>query len=533
MSNFEKVPPSPKLAESLRHLGYSVTTAINDIIDNSIDAAATEIKVNIKGKTREPASEINIFDNGSGMNLEEIKTALVMGSETQKSETDLGCFGAGLKTGATSIGRRLSVYSRKDGPLSCYVYDLDVCKQEGDWVIQPHQPTEDEVNEFNSQVGTQSSGTWIRISKIDSKEYKNVKSMLVGLKSKKGIRLTFRKFLEGACNIFINGDRMQPWGYDYLPGHKTLVDSFNFKLNDGTSLGTIKIVNMLDTEQIGTRRQGIVVLRNGRDITPKRPTWHGIRSNNDWELTGIYVIWEVHSTRFDELMGTTLMKDDWKIPQNIADQLKAEINPFLISHAELRKKARTIKTTDNSSVDEKLGSYANNLNSNMKTLRKPDIENESYDSLAPPSKEKDKTSQKKRDSTNKLEKGLRFKGDKEDVWTIKTVPGCGDGTRYYQVRPSQRGRRREYELLLDTNHEWIQKYFINSGFTSRELTPILDFIISDVYMEFKILDREVAEEGLAMKTRFLTCKARVTTIHDPPLKELTSEDLVRAESEAA
>ena len=59
--------------DSYRSIGYSIETAIADIIDNSIAAKATEIRVNmiwddlVKG---EPI--IQILDNGYGMSNEEL-----------------------------------------------------------------------------------------------------------------------------------------------------------------------------------------------------------------------------------------------------------------------------------------------------------------------------------------------------------------------------------------------------------------------------------------------------------------------------
>ena len=47
------------------------------------------------------------------------------------------------------------------------------------------------------------------------------------------------------------------------------------------------------------RQQGLVVVRNNRDITTKKVHWHGVHTHN-WELSGVYVIWEVDAMTFDQ-----------------------------------------------------------------------------------------------------------------------------------------------------------------------------------------------------------------------------------------
>ena len=60
----ECVPFAPALIESMRSLGYSFSSAIADLIDNSISAHATDI-----GIYSEPTMDpfLIILDNGHGM----------------------------------------------------------------------------------------------------------------------------------------------------------------------------------------------------------------------------------------------------------------------------------------------------------------------------------------------------------------------------------------------------------------------------------------------------------------------------------
>ena len=85
----EIAKPNPKSTiNSYRSFGYNLSTAISDIIDNSISANATEIKINYKWNGRD--SFIAISDNGRGMNREDLVIAMTPGSkdpEDIRSET--------------------------------------------------------------------------------------------------------------------------------------------------------------------------------------------------------------------------------------------------------------------------------------------------------------------------------------------------------------------------------------------------------------------------------------------------------------
>lgn len=119
-------PSAQELSNSMRCMGYSLESAIADIVDNSITAKATEIEIKFPVSPDEVC--IAICDNGNGMTKEELFDAMKYGSTLkgkQRSEDDLGRFGMGLKSASHSQCRRLSVASKKNGNISAYVWDLD------------------------------------------------------------------------------------------------------------------------------------------------------------------------------------------------------------------------------------------------------------------------------------------------------------------------------------------------------------------------------------------------------------------------
>jgi hypothetical protein len=124
------------LIESMRDIGYSLETALADVIDNSITAGATEIRLLVDAAGHDPS--IGILDNGKGMDRAQLLDAMRLGSSSPRARrprTDLGRFGLGMKTASFSQCRRMTVVSRKGADLSVAIWDLDHVEQEDSWEL--------------------------------------------------------------------------------------------------------------------------------------------------------------------------------------------------------------------------------------------------------------------------------------------------------------------------------------------------------------------------------------------------------------
>jgi HSP90 family molecular chaperone len=113
MAKRHHLPPSAaSLTASLRDLGYSLETAIADLIDNSISADATDIQIFCDMSRNLPV--LVIVDNGHGMTESAVIAAMRHGATDpckERGPKDLGRFGLGLKTASFSQCRRLTVVS--------------------------------------------------------------------------------------------------------------------------------------------------------------------------------------------------------------------------------------------------------------------------------------------------------------------------------------------------------------------------------------------------------------------------------------
>lgn len=219
--NFETqkaIPNAASMVESFRSIGYSIETAIADIIDNSISAGAKNIY--IERLWRGGKSIITIKDDGCGMNGEELIKAMRPGSQSPLEEraiTDLGRYGLGLKTASFSQCRKLSVLSKKKNYAPVYwSWDLDYVTQTNEWNLIKWIP-----DEYKNALDGQDSGTivvWTDLDRVvplstsenDEKTKRKFSTLLDRVKQH--VSMTFHRFIEDKnVKIFWCGNPITPW----------------------------------------------------------------------------------------------------------------------------------------------------------------------------------------------------------------------------------------------------------------------------------------------------------------------------------
>ncbi len=119
-------PRPASILESLRSIGYSLETALADIVDNSLSAEAKQIDVEFRWNEGNPW--IAVIDNGHGMSAEDLLEGMRFGSMSPRearAASDLGRFGLGMKTASISQSRHLTVISKKKGSIHACEWDID------------------------------------------------------------------------------------------------------------------------------------------------------------------------------------------------------------------------------------------------------------------------------------------------------------------------------------------------------------------------------------------------------------------------
>src|SRR5688572_28111965 len=152
IETIENPPDSDRLIESLRDSGYNFSTAIADIIDNSITAGANSVNVILE---MDFAGEIKVFicDDGKGMSKDQLLLAMKYGSPKQINPKSLSKFGLGLKTASTGFCRNLSVVTRAHDSdeinKACWDLDYIAKKSNGRWSTLFLKVSEDDLSKLN------------------------------------------------------------------------------------------------------------------------------------------------------------------------------------------------------------------------------------------------------------------------------------------------------------------------------------------------------------------------------------------------
>lgn len=214
---YDSVPNAHLLLSSLRSVGYTEETAIADIIDNSLSAIASKIKIKFDWESR----RIIIYDNGYGMKEQRLLDSMKIGSSNpyeQRNQEDLGRFGMGMKTAAFSLGKRLIVVSKEDGQVSNACWDLEYIEKNNQWKITILNNNDSIIINSREMLKDYESGTIVIIDKLDKLiDESNInksedKFFKVIAKVKRHISLVFHRFIEeDDLSIWLNGNKIEAW----------------------------------------------------------------------------------------------------------------------------------------------------------------------------------------------------------------------------------------------------------------------------------------------------------------------------------
>jgi len=384
-------PSAARLVESLRDTGYTFTTSVADIVDNSVAADAGEVIISL-GLEFGGIPVLMIADNGKGMNEEELKMAMTYGSPKRPDPKSLGKFGMGLKTASTSFCRKLTVISRKDGELNLRQWDLDVIVKEDKWrLLTPTSEEYSEAVEFLDKVAKGGSGTVIIWQKIDRLVRTNATGTTRGqLKNicddlKNHLSGVFYNFLEKDnefpdVNIIINEENIQPW--DPFCRWLNTEDNSRVEVHKQEPIQYVVTKDGVD-ETIGTFYVNVYILPNKNTLTNEEATrmrysldnqgFHVFREgrmifSGGWpnrlfvkdphlNLIRVEFAFDHH---LDDIFQIDIKKSRIDFPKTLQEELKKIITP---PRREAQKRYRTGSQDSNSSAYTKLGQqHANSSN---------------------------------------------------------------------------------------------------------------------------------------------------------------------------
>jgi hypothetical protein len=206
----EEADPRPDaLISSLRSVGYTLSTAIADVVDNSISASAQRVRIDHEWDGFD--SWLAIVDDGVGMNLEELRTAMTLGShdpEADRKPGDLGRFGLGLKTASFSQCKKLTVITKKaDHAILKRTWDLDMVRESGRWRLlnwEPELPIVQKIRQELEDIGSGTCVIWTSMDRLIAEvegEFAKASFNSKLADAKEHLGLTFHRFLEGKGSV--------------------------------------------------------------------------------------------------------------------------------------------------------------------------------------------------------------------------------------------------------------------------------------------------------------------------------------------
>lgn len=361
-----KVPKEPKimepsatrLVESLRDTGYTFTTSIADIVDNSVSADADNIEI-ILDLDFGNNPFLMIADNGTGMDENALESAMIYGSPLRPSPKSLGKFGMGLKTASTSFCRKLTVISHKNDHYSIKQWDLDQIAESNKWILL--EPDLDEYSEqlvYLDKIREGKTGTIVIWENIDRLVRSNnegaTKDQLDKIINdlREHLSGVFFNFLLGSVgfkkiNITVNNVQLVPWDpfcrWLNNEGHKRVEIHKNkpFKITElisgkEESIGEFHVniyilpnkneLTALELEQMryGLDNQGFHVFREGRMIYSGGWPNRLFVKEPHLNLIRVELLFD---HKLDHYFQIDIKKSRIDLPKDLRDQLKKVVAP--------------------------------------------------------------------------------------------------------------------------------------------------------------------------------------------------------------
>ena len=382
-----------KFIQATRDSGYKGTaSAISELVDNSIQAWATEISISMAPSTNDKGSiEVSVLDNGCGMDPFTLRQALRFGGSTRFGErSGLGRYGMGLPNASLSQARRVTVYTwqgmtsqargnARTHRRTCRVFmsylDVDqIVRGEIEEVPRP------QLVKTAPALCQGLSGTLVLWTGCDRVDNRRVSTLTRKLEAELGRR--FRHFLWRGLRIAINGRGVSPFDPLYLnpqgeiSGAQLFGQELTYEVrSDSTNTETLgsvvvrfselpvhewyKLSNDEKRRMQVSRGAGVSIVRAAREVdygwffmgTKHRENY------DDWWRCEIQF-----DPILDEAFGITHTKQQVRPQAHLIDALTPEIEAIArVLNSRARKAHMSAKAAEHFSQAERVASERDHL----------------------------------------------------------------------------------------------------------------------------------------------------------------------------
>ena len=361
-------PDAATLMWSTRAIGYTTSSAIADLIDNSISAKASTIRIEyVSGEE----GYVSILDNGKGMSADRLQAAMKYGSGNPlavRDEGDLGRFGLGLKTASLSQCRELIVVSKRGAKLSGYCWDLDHVFRVQAWELLELEEEEIQKLPQIETLNRMEEGTvviWRKLDKMCAGDEDKEKGFLLRIREvEEHLSLTFHRYLQGEpginkLSIYSNGIKLQPKDpfyiakSDKMPSERIAVKYNTSEQKDCTAYVVVtpyilpfsdsisqEELDLLGGKEGLIRNQGFYVYRNKRLIVAAN--WFRVARKTD--LTKLCRVKVDIPNTLDDMWTIDVKKSMAAPPEIVLKNLKRIVSP-IIKAGKRKYKFRAVKET--------------------------------------------------------------------------------------------------------------------------------------------------------------------------------------------
>ena len=344
----DNIPQADQLMGSMRSMGYSFESAVADVIDNSISASCSTIKLLFPTNRMSPLF-FGILDDGWGMANEKLFEAMRYGcatSESARKLEDLGRFGLGMKSASLSQCRVLTVASKCHEKICAYTWDYNLILKKKRWVVLELNKAEIDSLPYIDRLKEQPQGTLVLWSDFDILSKSNDGQVFDSLRGIRGqleeyLSLIFHRYLTAKNNkicIYLDNTEIKPID-PFLEEHPktTTKPERTIAILDTTGneqliriktfvLPYISDLSEKDKKQLGgvenlRQKQGFYVYRNRRLID--WGTWYGMKPRA--ELTKNARIRVDIPNTLDDIWSIDIKKQKVSIPKRIQNQLRQTV----------------------------------------------------------------------------------------------------------------------------------------------------------------------------------------------------------------
>ena len=501
------VPHRPaRLINAIASIGYDPEVALCDLIDNSIDAQASSIRVSIeggvkeKGQLKEGASYV-IADDGVGMNRDTLIGAFTLGTDRDYPHGSLGKFGLGLKSAGLSLGNEIVILTQESGSSPLYArLSIPNIEKSGEYEIDLGDIPENFAEYWENRPGN-THGTVLIIGDLEESLPRGFPEYL-----ERYCAIAFHRFLERdnqPLEMSIDGTILEPFDplfVEVARGNGTLGNPsswdgrtihllFEGELDLGPAKASIAGTHLVHPPSFGDDqrkamesrfaiatdpynrlpRHGFYVYRNERVIALAE-RFHGLVRNQvqNWAFKARLMFDE----RADSVLSLDVKKRHLLLPrgvrQNLQELTRDHQRKSIAAWTEAGKTAHRVKSKAKervandsigqgvSSLDYRAGSSPeDDASTHLRKARQEDISQETKDAI------------QDREAQEKLEE--RIEGG--DV--VIPVQGLKGNMMWLPYPAVSIGRA---ETILNEYHTWI-----SDAYEAAEDEPRIQIILHQIF----------------------------------------------------